>query len=99
MNVYPSIQNGIVSFDVQLNEQDNKLLRPNLKVDVYLVTATHNNVMRVANGACIQRCFRTGYFHFKKWRGRKKNRSHWHDQFRLRRDQRQCKAWRCDHHF
>ena len=54
MNVYPSIQNGIVSFDVQLNEQDNKLLRPNLKVDVYLVTATHNNVMRAANGAAFK---------------------------------------------
>jgi len=49
-NIYPSVQNGIVSFDVQLDEQNNKLLRPNLKVDVYLVTATHNNVMRVANG-------------------------------------------------
>jgi len=50
VNIYPSVQNGIVSFDVQLDEQNNKLLRPNLKVDVYLVTATHNNVMRVANG-------------------------------------------------
>ena len=49
-NIYPSVQNGIVSFDVQLDEQNNKLLRANLKVDVYLVTATHNNVMRVANG-------------------------------------------------
>ena len=50
VNIYPSVQNGIVSFDVQLDEQNNKLLRANLKVDVYLVTATHNNVMRVANG-------------------------------------------------
>ena len=50
VNIYPSVQNGIVSFDVQLDEQNNKLLRPNLKVDVYLATATHNNVMRVANG-------------------------------------------------
>lgn len=50
VNIYPSVQNGIVSFDVQLDEQNNKLLRENLKVDVYLVTATHNNVMRVANG-------------------------------------------------
>ena len=39
---------------MQLNEQDNKLLRPNLKVDVYLVTATHNNVMRAANGAAFR---------------------------------------------
>ena len=37
-NIYPSVQNGIVSFDVRLDEQNNKLLRPNMKVDVYLVT-------------------------------------------------------------
>jgi len=54
VNVYPSIQNGIVSFDVQLDEQNNELLRPNLKVDVYLVTATHSNVMRVANGPAFR---------------------------------------------
>jgi len=54
VNVYPSIQNGIVSFDVQLDEQNNKLLRPNLIVDVYLVTATHTNVMRVTNGPAFK---------------------------------------------
>jgi len=54
VNIYPSIQNGVVSFDVQLDERNNKLLRPNLKVDVYLVTATHNNVMRVANGPAFK---------------------------------------------
>ena len=54
VNVYPSVQNGIVSFDVQLDEQNNKLLRPNLKVDVYLVTATHNNIMRIANGPAFK---------------------------------------------
>jgi HlyD family secretion protein len=54
VNVYPSVQNGVVSFDVQLDERNNKLLRPNLKVDVYLVTATHNNVMRVANGPAFR---------------------------------------------
>src|SRR5438045_8107616 len=53
-NIYPSVQNCIVSFDVQLDEQNNKVLRPNLKVDVYLVTATHNNVMRVANGPAFK---------------------------------------------
>ncbi|CAL1518979.1 HlyD family efflux transporter periplasmic adaptor subunit [Chitinophaga sp. MM2321] len=54
VTVYPSIQNGIVSFDIQLNERNNKLLRPNMKVDVYLVTSTHNNVMRVANGPAFK---------------------------------------------
>lgn len=54
VNIYPSVQNGIVSFDIQLDERNNKLLRPNMKTDVYLVTAMHNNVMRVANGPAFR---------------------------------------------
>jgi HlyD family secretion protein len=53
-NVYPSVQNNLVSFDIQLNERNNKQLRPNLKVDVYLVTAVHGKTMRVANGAAFK---------------------------------------------
>ncbi len=54
VNVYPSVQNGIVSFDIQLDERNNKLLRPNLIVDVYLVTAIHSTIMRVANGPAFR---------------------------------------------
>ncbi len=53
-NVYPSVQNSIVTFDVQLEERNNKQLRPNMKVDVFLVTDLHNNVMRVANGPAFK---------------------------------------------
>jgi HlyD family secretion protein len=53
-NVYPSIQNNLVTFDIQLDDRANKQLRANLKVDVYLVTAVHNKVMRVANGAAFK---------------------------------------------
>jgi HlyD family secretion protein len=53
-NIYPSVQNGIVSFDVRLNEQNNKMLRPNMKVDVYLVTDSHSNVLRIANGPAFK---------------------------------------------
>ena len=53
-NVYPSVQNSIVTFDVQLDERNNKQLRPNMKVDVYLVTAVHNKVLRVANGPAFK---------------------------------------------
>src|SRR3954471_21791596 len=31
VNIQPTIQNGIVSFDIQLNERSNKLYRPNMK--------------------------------------------------------------------
>ncbi len=54
INIQPSIQNGIVSFAIQLNDRDNKLLRPNMKVDVFLVTASKNNVLRVANGPAFK---------------------------------------------
>jgi HlyD family secretion protein len=54
VNVSPSIQNSIISFDIQLDERNNKQLRPNMKVDVYLITATHNHIMRVANGPAFK---------------------------------------------
>ncbi|QTE37905.1 HlyD family efflux transporter periplasmic adaptor subunit [Mucilaginibacter gossypii] len=53
-NVSPSVQNSIISFDVQLDDRASKLLRPNMKVDVFLVTATHNKIMRVANGPAFK---------------------------------------------
>jgi HlyD family secretion protein len=53
-NVSPSIQNNIITFDIQLDERNNQALRPNMKVDVYLVTATHSHVMIVANGAAFK---------------------------------------------
>jgi len=54
INVSPSIQNSIISFDIQLDERNNKQLRPNMKVDVYLITATHNHIMRVNNGPAFK---------------------------------------------
>jgi HlyD family secretion protein len=53
-NVYPSVQNSIITFDIQLEERNNKQLRPNMKVDVFVVTATHSKVMRVENGAAFK---------------------------------------------
>jgi len=50
VNISPAVNNGIVSFNVQLDERNNKLLRPNMKVDVFLVTATRSGVTRVVNG-------------------------------------------------
>lgn len=54
VNVYPSVQNGIVTYDVQLDERNNEQLRPNMKVDVYLVTAAHSKVMRITNGPAFK---------------------------------------------
>jgi HlyD family secretion protein len=53
-NVSPSVQNGVVSFDIRLDERNSKLLRPNMKVDVFLVTATRSHIMRIANGPAFK---------------------------------------------
>ncbi|WP_293789795.1 efflux RND transporter periplasmic adaptor subunit [uncultured Pedobacter sp.] len=50
VNISPAVTNTTVSFDIQLNQKDSKVLRPNQKVDVFLVTDTRNGVLRVANG-------------------------------------------------
>ncbi|HZE85589.1 MAG TPA: HlyD family efflux transporter periplasmic adaptor subunit, partial [Puia sp.] len=50
VNIQPSVRNGLVSFEIQLNERNNKLLRPDMKVDVFLVTSSRVNALRVGNG-------------------------------------------------
>jgi HlyD family secretion protein len=54
INVSPSVQNSSIAFDIQLDDRNSKELRPNMKVDVYLVTAAHSHVMRVANGPAFK---------------------------------------------
>lgn len=53
-NVSPAVNNSIVSFDVQLEEKNSKILRPNMKVDVFLVTARKSKVIRLQNGAAFK---------------------------------------------
>lgn len=50
VNIAPAVNNAIVSFDIQLDQKDNKELRPNQKVDVFLVTSARTGVLRVTNG-------------------------------------------------
>lgn len=53
-NISPAVNNSIVSFDVGLEQKDSKLLRPNLKVDVFLVTASRTKVLRLPNGPAFK---------------------------------------------
>ncbi len=53
-NIQPSVQNNILSFDVALDSKSTHLLRPKLKVEVYLITAAQQNVVRVANGPAFK---------------------------------------------
>lgn len=54
-NIQPSVSNNVVNFEVALDEaQANNLLRPRMKVELYLVTDAHQKVLRVANGAAFK---------------------------------------------
>jgi HlyD family secretion protein len=49
-NIEPTVTNGILTFYVQLNQKNHALLRPNLRVDVFVITAYKNKVVKVKNG-------------------------------------------------
>lgn len=48
--VKPSIKNGIIEFKVQLDNAKNESLRPNMKVEVFIITNRSPNTLRLANG-------------------------------------------------
>ncbi|MEP7142942.1 MAG: HlyD family efflux transporter periplasmic adaptor subunit [Ferruginibacter sp.] len=54
INIQPAVQNSVVTFSIQLDVRNNKLLRPNMKVDVYLVTSSKTGVLRIANGPAFK---------------------------------------------
>ena len=50
-SVTPLSKNGVISFTVQLVEDNNKRLRSGLKTDVYVMNAVKEDVMRIANAS------------------------------------------------
>ena len=52
-SVTPLSKNGVISFTVQLNEDNNRRLRSGLKTDVYVMNAVKEDVMRIANAAIM----------------------------------------------
>ncbi|MHA4741682.1 efflux RND transporter periplasmic adaptor subunit [Dyadobacter sp. MSC1_007] len=48
--VKPAVKDGAIAFAVQLDNAKNASLRPNMKVEVYLVTSKSTRTMRVPNG-------------------------------------------------
>lgn len=50
-SVTPLSKNGVISFTVQLNEDNNRRLRSGLKTDVYVMNAVKEGVMRLANAS------------------------------------------------
>ncbi|QHT67795.1 HlyD family efflux transporter periplasmic adaptor subunit [Rhodocytophaga rosea] len=49
-NILPTIENGIVRAQITLEDKSNTLLRSNMRVDVYVVTASKQNVLKVKKG-------------------------------------------------
>ena len=52
--VKPSVKNGVVQFVVQLNDNHHASLRPNMKVEVFVVTSQTARAVRVANGPAFK---------------------------------------------
>ena len=50
-SVTPLSKNGVISFIVQLNEDNNKRLRSGLKTDEYVMNAVKEGVLRLANAS------------------------------------------------
>ena len=50
-SVTPLSKNGVISFTVLLNEDNNRRLRSGLKTDVYVMNAVKEDVMRIANAS------------------------------------------------
>ncbi|QJW89887.1 HlyD family efflux transporter periplasmic adaptor subunit [Spirosoma taeanense] len=52
--VKPAVQNGVVQFAVQLDDNHHSSLRPNQKVEVFIVTNRVARAVRVANGPAFK---------------------------------------------
>ena len=51
--IQPTIQNGIITFSVRLEDKTNRELRSNLRVDIFVITSFKNDVVRVKNGPFV----------------------------------------------
>ena len=51
ISISPTVTGNIIQFKIKLDEKNHPLLRPNLKVDVFVITSFRENTLRVKNGA------------------------------------------------
>ncbi|GAB3748544.1 efflux RND transporter periplasmic adaptor subunit [Spirosoma pomorum] len=52
--IKPAVQNGVVQFAVSLNDNRHASLRPNQKVEVFIVTKRSSQAVRIANGPAFK---------------------------------------------
>lgn len=53
-NIHPTIENNIVTFDVLLDDPNHEALRPNMKVELFIITNQKSKVIRVVNGPAFK---------------------------------------------
>ncbi len=53
-NVLPAVENNTIKFNIQLEDPNSELLRPNIRAEVYIITDSKNNVLRIKNGPALR---------------------------------------------
>jgi len=51
--ILPTVENGIVTFEIALERDDHAILRPNLRVDVHAVTESRAGTLRLKRGPLL----------------------------------------------
>ncbi len=62
-NIPPAIEKGIMTLNIDLDQPNHRVLRPNMRVDVHVITTSHPDVLRISkgpfvNGSGLQQVFR-----------------------------------------
>ena len=52
--IYPSVQNNVMTFEVALDSKSNAAFRPKMKTEVFIITDSRRNILRVANGPAFK---------------------------------------------
>ncbi len=49
--IHPTVENGIITFLIELDDKSHQSLRSNLRVDIFVVTSSKDDALRVKNGS------------------------------------------------
>ncbi len=52
-SILPTIQNGVITLNANLDDKSSKLLRPQLRVDVFIITARQDHALRIKKGPFV----------------------------------------------
>jgi HlyD family secretion protein len=54
VNIRPTVENNVISFDIQLEANNHPALRPNMRTEVFILTDRKAQVVKVPNGPAFQ---------------------------------------------